>query len=428
MQVTTIICLVIFVLAILSYILNKIPMALTSLVAMFLLIVTGCIDPNVALGNFANSSAIIMVSMFVIGAGLNRTQMVHKVSNLVYKVSGGSFTKGLLGYVLVTALIAQVVPSAILIFSICFPLVLDFCKKMNVSPSKAMFSIGIVSISCIGILPIGSGATAYITYNTLFETYGVTQYAFKMFDTMFAKLPLLVVAIVYAAFIAPKFAPDKGNVESNLHGRTMAEQKPLDPVREVLGYGIFVVVVLCLIFIDHLPLTSWQVCLGGAILTVLTGVLSEKEAVASMNLPVAFLYVGGLTMGQALVNTGAAELIGNGIANALGGSPSGYLVGLVFFIVPFLMTQVMVNHSVIQTMQPIVIMTCAALGYNPVGPLILAIAGSLTAFMTPMATPTVPLMMGVGGYDQKDMFKMSWLPSILFCAVAVLWTMTIFPV
>lgn len=139
MSTQSIICLIIFALAVISYILNKIPMGLTSLTAMFLLIVTGCVDPAAALGNFANSSAIIMASMFVIAAGLNRTQMVHKISNLVYKVSGGSFTKGMIGYVLVTALIAQVVPSAILIFSICYPLVADYCRKLGVSPSKAMF-------------------------------------------------------------------------------------------------------------------------------------------------------------------------------------------------------------------------------------------------------------------------------------------------
>ena len=56
-----------------------------------------------------------------------------------------------------------------------------------------------------------------------------------------------------------------------------------------------------------------------------------------------------------------------------------------------------------QSIQPITIMTCVALGYNPVGPLILTITDSLTAYMSPLATPTVPLMMSVGGYNQKDL-------------------------
>ena len=36
-------------------------------------------------------------------------------------------------------------------------------------------------------------------------------------------------------------------------------------------------------------------------------------------------------------------------------------------------------------------------------------------------------MMSIGGYDQKDMIKMSWLSAIIACITAVGWTMTIFP-
>lgn len=57
-----------------------------------------------------------MGSMFIVAGGLSRTQMVHRVTNLAYKVSGGSFQKGMILYCLVTLAIAQVAPSAILIF------------------------------------------------------------------------------------------------------------------------------------------------------------------------------------------------------------------------------------------------------------------------------------------------------------------------
>ncbi len=47
--------------------------------------------------------------------------------------------------------------------------------------------------------------------------------------------------------------------------------------------------------------------------------------------------------------------------------------------------------------------------------------------MTPMATATVNMIMGLGGYSQKDLIKMSILPSILLIIVNVGWIMTIFP-
>lgn len=425
----TTICLIIFVITIALYLSNKLPLALTSLTSMFLLIVTGCIDSATALSGFSNSTTIIMVSMFVVGAGLNRTQMVHKISNLVYKVSGGSFTKGLLGYCLVTIAIAQVMPSAVLIYTISYPLAADFCRKMGLSPSKAMFSIGLLSIVWVLAAPIGAGATTYITYNTLFATYGVTGVEFKMFDMFIARLPYIIVLFFYAVFVAPKFAPDR--VIEGISGtqrKEAAVKPPLDPVREVIGYSVFLAIIVCLLFIDYLPLSSWQVCFAGALILVISGVLTEREAVEAMNLPPALLFVGALAMGTALVNTGAGNLISAAVTTLLGGHPNGYVVGLVFFMMTFLMSQVMSNMAVFSCAQPIVILTCKALGYSPVGPLMLCFMGAWTAYMTPMATIAVPLMMSTGGYTQKDLFKMGWLPAIISVAIAVPWTMTIFPV
>ena len=37
------------------------------------------------------------------------------------------------------------------------------------------------------------------------------------------------------------------------------------------------------------------------------------------------------------------------------------------------------------------------------------------------------MFMAIGGYDQKTMFKMGWLPALILCIVNVLWVMTIFP-
>ena len=81
-------CIIIFVATLVLYMSNKLPLALVSMTSLFVLSVTGCLTPQQALAVFSNSSAIIMGAMFIVSAGLNRTQMVRKISNLVYKVSG----------------------------------------------------------------------------------------------------------------------------------------------------------------------------------------------------------------------------------------------------------------------------------------------------------------------------------------------------
>ena len=158
-----------------------------------------------------------------------------------------------------------------------------------------------------------------------------------------------------------------------------------------------------------------------------TAVLTEKEAVASVNWPMAFLLVGSFAMGGALTETGAGEVVGNFLASFANKLGNRYLIGLVFFIVPFLLTQVMMNRTVMIVFIPIAILACKSLNANPIGIMILVQSACLSSFMTPMATPAVPMCMSMGGYDVKSLIKQSILPAAILCVISVLWIMTVFP-
>ena len=183
-----------------------------------------------------------------------------------------------------------------------------------------------------------------------------------------------------------------------------------------------------LLFADTINVPSWIITLIGALVICATGVLSSKEAYAAASLGgIVMMYVGVLAMGNALTATGAGEAVGSAVANMIGNTTNGYVIGLVFFLAPFILTQFMNNRAVSNIFAPIAILTCNAIGCNPIGPMLLTLSGSLASFMTPMATATVNMVMGLGGYSQKDMIKMSILPSILLTIVNVAWIMTIYP-
>ena len=73
-----------------SYVWGKIPMGLTAMLSMAAFVLTGCLDPNTALGYFGNSNGVMMLSMFVVAAGFNRTQFVKKCAASVNKIAKGS--------------------------------------------------------------------------------------------------------------------------------------------------------------------------------------------------------------------------------------------------------------------------------------------------------------------------------------------------
>lgn len=132
-------------------------------------------------------------------------------------------------------------------------------------------------------------------------------------------------------------------------------------------------------------------------------------------------------MSGALANSGAGQLIGDTIASVAQSIGNPYLIGLIFFIVPFTLTQMMQNRGVMMIFIPIAIQACKSMGANPVGIIIMVQAACLSAFMTPMATPAVPMIMAEGDYSFADMVKQSLIPAVIFCIVTVIWTMTVFP-
>ena len=423
------ICLILFILTLIGFAVgsNYVSITVISLISMMVMVLTGCLEPATALAGFSNGSAILMASMFIVAAGLNRTQMVNKISGYICRVSKGSFTKVLAGYVLLTCILSQFIPSAVVCFCIVFPMAQAACREMNVNPSKMMFSLGITAIGTVITLPLSSAIQEMARIQGFLEAYEYTEYNMGIMDIMKAKFPVMVAIVLMAIFLIPRFAPDvKNEKEVTASGPKQAE--PLDPVREVIGYVTFILVLLGLIFASKLGLTTWQVAMMGALVIVATGVLSKKEAIENMNLSMVLLYVGALGIGNALSATGAADLIGDKLSAIILTLNNNYLAGLLFFLVPFILTQFMLNLGIYSIFVPLYIMICKSMGANPIGPIMLCMIASMTAFFSPLATAAVPVMMGAGNYRMKDLVKMGILPAVIITIVAVGWIMTIYPV
>ncbi len=424
-------CLIIFILTLLGFAFGGkyVSITVTALISMLVLTITGCLEPSDALGCFANSSAILMASMFIVAAGLNRTQMITRISDYICRISKGSFTKVLAGYVILTCILAQFIPSAVVCFSIVFPMALGVCREMKVNPSKMMFSLGITAIGTVITLPFSSSISELARIQGFLEAYDYTDYSMGLMDITKAKLPTMIVIMLLAIFVIPRFAPDI-QVQENVGGTQTAKkaQEPLSPVREVIGYVTFIVVLLGLLFSSKIGLKTWEIAMAGALVIAASGVLKKQELISSMNLSMVLLYVGALGIGTALSNTGAADLIGNQLSGIIVKTNNNYLAGLIFFLVPFVLTQFMLNLGIYSIFTPLYIMICKSMGANPIGPIMLCMIAAMTAFFSPLATPAVPIMMGAGNYSVKDLVKMGILPAIVITIVTVGWIMTIYPI
>lgn len=439
MSTQLIICLVIFVLTCTGYMTGIWSLGTVAMTSLAALSLTGCLTAKDALGYFANSNVIMIAAMSVVAAGFNKTRFCTNLATAISKTAKGSLTKVLFAYCILAMLLTQMVQSPVVVFGIVAPLCMASADSMGISKSKITLPLGIVSIATCCTLPIGTGATSAAELNGYIASYykNIEGFAGVMpevnfFDPVIARLPLLVITVLYCTFVAPKFAPDEPVVatEGSAPKKSGAAKAPLAPVAEWAGIIIFFGTALCLMMQATVlkSLTIWQICLVGAVLMVMFGVLKPKEASQAVPLSMLFLVVGALAMSGALSATGAGELIGGIISNVVLALNNNYLVGLIFFIVPFVLTQFMSNRGTMLIFIPIAIATCYNVGGNPVGLIILIQAACLTAFMTPMATSAVPYMMNYGGYDQAALVKGGWLYAIISCVISVGWMMTMYPV
>jgi di/tricarboxylate transporter len=345
------------------------------------------------------------------------------------RITNGNSKLMIFGYVLLVTILSQMIQAPVVAFGIVAPLAVATAESMGISSSKISMPIGIAAVATCCTLPIGAGATIAAEFNGYLESYGYQKYVVGQLDPMIGRLPMLIITILYCAFLAPKFAPDKPLLPPIYDVKQQAKKEPLNPVAEWAGIIIFFADAIALIFSSKIGLPTWEICLIGAVLMVLFGTLKAKEAVEAVPLSILFTVVGALALSGALSATGAGDLIGSWVGNMVTVfNGNSYLVGLVFFLLPFIMTQFMLNRGTMLIFHPIAIATCASIGGNPIGLMILIQAACLTAYMTPMANGTVPYIMAYGGYTQKSMLKQGWLFAIITCVVSVGWTMTVFPI
>ncbi len=343
------------------------------------------------------------------------------------RIANGSLTKVMFGYVIVTMLLAQCIRSSMVVYGIVVPMLIATCKEMKIHPSKVAYPIALIAVCTCATLPIGGGAGQFAELNGYIESTGYTDYAVQFLDVMKARLPLLIIMCAYAIFFAVRLAPDQPVTVTNDINRAQDTRAPLAPFQEKCGYLIMILTVLGLFFQSKLGVPNWIIAFAGAVLMASTRVLTAKESIDAIPWWIIFVYVGALCMGNALDVTGAGTVIGDflsGIAALLGNK---YLICLMFYIIPFLLTQVMMNNTVLTIFAPIAALACKSMGANPVGPVILVTCAAASAIMSPMATPTIPMSMALGGYDIKTVFKQSLIPAILCVSISVIWVATVFP-
>lgn len=390
--------------AVISFILEKIPLGLTASICALGLTLTGVLDAQTTFAQYVNSNVILCVGMFVVGQALFETGMANKIGGLVTRFA--KTERMLIIAIMVIVGIMSGFLSNTGTAAVLIPVVCGIADESGYSRSRLLMPL-VFAAALGGNLSIIGAPGNLMGVNALQEMGLPTS--FFMYAPV--GVPMLVLGILYFAFIGYRFLPDgKAAVTEEV-----GEQRDFSNVpkwKQEVSLIVLILVIFAMIFEEEIGVSIQVSSCVGAVVLVLTGVLSEKEALKSIDLKVVLLFGGSLALAKALDTTGAGELIADKIVGLLGANPNPIILLLVIFIVTCALTNFMSNTATTALMVPIAVSLANSLGADPRAVVIATVIAGSCAYATPIGMPANTMVVGLGGYKFNDYVK-SGLPLIL---------------
>ena len=403
--------------AIVMFMWEKIPLGLTSMIVCVGLVVTGVLEWQTAFVGFIDSNVILFVAMFIVGGALFETGMANKIGGLVTHFA--KTERQLIVAIMVIVGVMSGFLSNTGTAAILIPVVIGIAAKSGYSRSRLLMPL-VFAAAMGGNLTL-IGAPGNMIAQSGMEGIGLK---FGFFDYAKVGVPILIVGIIYFAFIGYKFLPNKEGSDEGIFD----ESKDFSHVpkwKQYLSLVILLLTLVGMIFEEQLGIKLCVIGCMGALALMITGVISEKDALASIDLKTIFLFGGTLSLAAALEQTGAGELIAEKVIGMLGDNPSPYVLTFVIFMLCCVMTNFMSNTATTALMVPIGISIAQGMGADPSAVLMACVIGGSCAYATPIGMPANTMVVTAGGYTFKDYAK-AGVPMILVATVVSMILLPIF--
>lgn len=403
--------------AIVMFMWEKIPLGLTSMIVCVGLVVTGVLEWQTAFAGFIDSNVILFVAMFIVGGALFETGMANKIGGIVTHFA--KTERQLIVAIMVIVGVMSGFLSNTGTAAILIPVVIGIAAKSGYSRSRLLMPL-VFAAAMGGNLTL-IGAPGNMIAQSGMEGIGLK---FGFFDYAKVGVPILIVGIIYFAFIGYKFLPNKEGSDEGIFD----ESKDFSHVpkwKQYLSLVILLLTLVGMIFEEQLGIKLCVIGCMGALALMITGVISEKDALASIDLKTIFLFGGTLSLAAALEQTGAGELIAEKVIGMLGDNPSPYVLTFVIFMLCCVMTNFMSNTATTALMVPIGISIAQGMGADPSAVLMACVIGGSCTYATPIGMPANTMVVTAGGYTFKDYAK-AGVPMILVATVVSMILLPIF--
>ncbi|MFJ6538440.1 SLC13 family permease [Paenarthrobacter sp. NPDC091711] len=427
----------VFMLTIIYWLSEAIPIPAASLLGLALMIVVGVAPAGDILRSFGNSIVLLYLGAFFLSQALLKHGLAQRVafSILATKWVGNSITRLLIAIGAVTCLFSAFVSNTVtvaMLLPTCLGIIVAIARQTGQSdPTRLKIGTALLlmlafSASIGGALtPVGA-PHQLIGRDLLEKATGVevTFFQWTMIAVTFA-VPLFISLVVlllklnrpeatHVEGLAATMAETRRNCgpmsrgEKNtavvfllvvtgwllpgISGMVLGPESPVyATISDVLDEGVVAILGASLLFL--VP-TEWK---------TRTYTINWQDAVKTDWGTLLFI-ICGAAFGAQLTATGLAERVGTGLGSTFGGANI-ILLTFLAVLLAIVISEIGSNLAAIGIVVPIVIPICIAAGIDPLLPGLAACFGSSFGFMMPISTPQNALVYATGAVPITKMVR-----------------------
>lgn len=377
---------------------DKLPIAVVAMGGAMVCGAFGLIDYPAVFSGLAGTTSILLMSMMIVGSAMFHTGLATRISQLFVKFTGTSEVGIMISVMVLSALMSSICNNVGVVVTL-LPITLGMCKRTRISPSRILMPLG-YGAAVGGIITL-VGTASTVTANGLLEESGIT--AFGFFEFAWVGIPLMILSVIYMVTLGRKLLPNYDYDYDFDSIQEVTEDKFNKTKMWISGIVVIAVVIVMAIQPKGLPL--YMTSSFGALVLILTGCISEKQAYQSISWPTIVIAGGMIAVSSAVSKSGGGDLIAGAVTDILGANANPYFITAIILFVVTVMTQFLSNVSTAALMTPIAIFIAQGIGANPrTMAMIVAIAAN-ASFMTPVGTQSLTTISEPGKYKFIDFVK-----------------------
>lgn len=401
----------ILLLAILFYTTELVPIAVTAIGSCVLLTLFGFAEPSTVWSGLSSDTTIFVGGMIAIITAVIETGAARTLCSWLVRRTGSKMHRTAIMVVVLATVISGFMNNSAAV-AITLPvmagLVVASDGKLH---EKHWFMPLAAGSNAGGMLTVIGTTSQIVVQNTLLER-GMKPFGF--FEFAWVGLPMCLLFffyfIVLGKFLNRKIWPDPKTHSDFVKEFMRSSNDQGEPVlskeqKQKQGVSILILTgtIICIMATDKI--SNGTIALLGTLLAIVTGCISINELYRKFDWTTIFVLAGGIGFAGGLDKSGGGKLIADLIAGLFGSSLSSTHIFAMFVLTGALLTVFMSNTAVAAMLTPIALAFTDIIDFNLAAVLMGICMSTNCAFLTPLATPSMTMILGPGDYRFMDYVK-----------------------